>query len=214
MTFNPFSCKHTAPQQSSNVVASPNAPTFFWPFVYRMVIFQCWNHITTKLCLCNMSCLAEMQSLWKHKMIWSVKAFDKAVKVERHDQIFQRRWCERHRVRWSAAAPQSVCAWGDIFSNSAASCSNPHRGLAFKKRGQNSRWTNVVVNNTYSFLNFHRVKSKNAVNIKYLYLRDHNIPNTPNYYQTPLCSQNYTYTEKPVWLVMFDLPLLTLSACF
>lgn len=43
--------------------------------------------------------------------------------------------------------------------------------------------------------------------------RDHNIPTRSNYFQT-FRSQNYTYAQKPVWPVMFDLPLLTLSACF
>lgn len=207
-----FSCKHTVPQQNSNSDAKSKC-NFFWPLVCKMVNFQCWHHITTKLCLCNMSCLAEMQSLWKHKMIWSVKAFDKAVKVERHDQIFLRRWCisDTESKMIGCCARVGVC-FGWHFLQQRSFLLKPTQGLPL--RGQNSSWTNIVVNNTYLFLDFHRVKSKKCCKYTVSSLtRHHNIPKPSNYFQT-LFSQDYTHTQKPVWLVMFDLPLLTLSACF
>lgn len=78
-------------------------PLSFDHLCVEWLFSQCWNHITTtkkkKTMFVQhvMPCRNAEPVKTQNDLIR--QSFDKAVKVERHDQIFQRRCCKRHRVR-------------------------------------------------------------------------------------------------------------------
>lgn len=133
------------------------------------------------LCLCNMYALQSCRACKDTKWFDLSKPLTKAVKVERHDEIFLRRW----RVRHTESETIGCYAESVTFSPRVQLPAQTHTLARLEReKGQNSCRTNPLVNKTYSFQDSHIQTRCTMIHI-FTHKAHHNIPNKPYYFQTP-----------------------------